>query len=219
MKKLISLLLAVCVAFACIACGSTAVDTTAAQSDAQQSSSTAINPADSEVFPTDQPEASSAGRILVAYFSATGNTRSVAEIIAQQLDADIYEIVPAQAYTSDDLNYSNSSSRSTIEQNDDSARPALADSSLDISQYDIILLGYPIWWGQAPKIIYTFLESYDFSGKTIAAFCTSSSSGLGSSASNLEPSAPGASWLEGRRFASSASSVSVNEWLSDVGLT
>ncbi len=121
-----------------------------------------------------QPEPA-AGKILVAYFSATGNTRPVAEKAAEVTGGDLFEIVPAQPYTAADLNY-NTDCRANAEQNDPGARPAIANAVEDMGQYDTVLIGYPIWWGRAPKIIHTFLETYDLSGKTVAAFCTSGSS-------------------------------------------
>ena len=139
-------------------------------------------------------------KILVAYFSATNTTEGVAEHIANGLNADLYEIVPEDPYTEADLNYNDNNSRTTIEMNDPNARPAISGSVENMEQYDIIFVGYPIWWGEAPRIVSTFMESYDFSGKTIVPFCTSGGSGIGSSASNLERLTSGATWLDGRRL-------------------
>ncbi len=157
-------------------------------------------------------------KVLVAYFSATNTTKKIAGYIADGLDADLYEIVPEQPYTSADLNYGDSSSRTTIEMNDPDARPAISGKVADMAQYDIVFVGYPIWWGEAPRIISTFLESYDFSGKTIVPFCTSGSSGIGSSAANLRTLTKGADWLAGRRFSGSASRSTVIEWVNGLGL-
>lgn len=168
--------------------------------------------------PDPTPTPDSDARILVAYFSATNTTKPLAEYIADGLNADIYEIVPATPYTSADLNYSNSSSRATVEQNDPSARPAISNSVRNMEQYDIVFIGYPIWWGQAPRIISTFLESYDFSGKTIVPFCTSGSSGIGSSATNLHSLANGATWLDGRRFSGGTSRDDMIEWVNSLSL-
>lgn len=121
------------------------------------------------------------------------------------------------AYSAD-LNYGDSSSRTTIEMNDPDARPAISGKVADMAQYDIVFVGYPIWWGEAPRIISTFLESYDFSGKTIVPFCTSGSSGIGSSATNLRTLTKGADWLAGRRFSGSASRSTVIEWVNGLGL-
>lgn len=166
----------------------------------------------------DVSEKTTGSEVLVAYFSCTGNTKGLAEKTASALDASLYEIVPEQPYTDDDLNYNDSSTRATVEQNDASARPAISGNVENMASYDVIILGYPIWWGQAPKILYTFVESYDLSGKTIIPFCTSGSSGVGSSASNLQASAPDANWLDGTRFSSGASDGDIESWLGGLGL-
>lgn len=161
---------------------------------------------------------SGGARVLVAYFSATNTTKPLAEYIADSLDADLYEIVPQTPYTAADLNYGNSSSRTTVEMNDPNARPAISGSVEDMAQYDIVFLGYPIWWGQAPRIVSTFLEGYDFSGKTIVPFCTSGSSGIGSSAQNLHSLANDANWLDGRRFSGGTSRNTMVDWVNSLGL-
>ena len=155
--------------------------------------------------------------ILVAYFSCTNNTKSIAEYVADITGGTIYQIIPAVPYTSADLNY-NSDCRANREQNDATCRPEISGSVASISDYDIIYLGYPIWWGQAPKIIYTFLESYNLSGKTIVPFCTSGSSGIGTSATNMHSSAMGATWLDGRRFSGSASKSDIENWINSLGI-
>ena len=157
-------------------------------------------------------------RILVAYFSATNTTERLAGFLADGLPADLHEIVPEVPYTSADLNYGDSSSRTSIEMNDPDARPAISGSVEDIGQYDTVFLGYPIWWGEAPRIISTFLESYDFSGKTIIPFCTSGSSGIGSSATRLHSLTDGAEWLSGRRFGSNATQNDMMTWANSLGL-
>ncbi|MBO4854464.1 MAG: flavodoxin [Oscillospiraceae bacterium] len=123
--------------------------------------------------------------ILVVYFSPGDTVRAAAYILAAALSADLFEIVPEEPYTTDDLNYYDRNARSMVETGDSTARPAIAELPEDLSRYDTILLGYPIWGGQAPKILYTFLENTDLSGKTIIPFCTSNSSGIGSSDTNL----------------------------------
>lgn len=151
--------------------------------------------------------------ILVAYFSATGTTKQVAQQAAEILDVELYEIVPEQPYTEDDLAYY-TLGRADQEQDDPSARPNIANSVEDMDQYDTVLLGYPLWHGQAPRIISTFLESYDFSGKTIIPFCTSHSSGVGSSAENLHELCPDTvNWIEGTRFAVDTSREEIVDWL------
>lgn len=165
-----------------------------------------------------QPTQLTGGKTLVAYFSATGTTRQLAEHAADILGADLYEIIPETPYTSDDLNYNNSSSRANREQNNTSARPAISGSVQNMADYDVVFLGYPIWHGQAPRIISTFLESYDFSGKTIVPFCTSHSSGIGSSDTNLHILAANANWLSGRRFAGGTSHSTIEEWIGGLDL-
>ena len=157
-------------------------------------------------------------KVLVAYFSATNTTKGVAENIADSLNADLYEITPEDPYTDADLDYHDDKSRSTIEMNDSGSRPAISGSVENMEQYDIIFLGYPIWWGEAPRILSTFVESYNFSGKTVVPFCTSGGSGVGSSAANLERLTDGAEWLSGTRLNGSASRSSVVEWINDLGL-
>ncbi len=163
--------------------------------------------------PEDDLNTDTEQKVLVAYFSCTGNTESVANHIKNILSADIYEITPQEPYTVEDLNYSNNSSRSSIEMNDESARPAISGSVENMDDYDVIFLGYPIWWSDAPRIINTFLESYDFSGKTIIPFCTSGSSGIGSSAENIKNLAEDATWLDGHRFGSGATESDVRQWI------
>lgn len=155
------------------------------------------------------------GRILVAYFSATGNTEAVAQIIADQLEADLLEIVPAQPYTEADLNYTDDACRANREQNDPNTRPEIATTLDNIENYDVVLLGFPIWWGQEPRILDTFVESYDLSNKTVAAFCTSGSSGIGTAESNLQKlSGMQVNWAGSHRFAQGADESAVTDWLS-----
>ncbi|MDE7213942.1 MAG: leucine-rich repeat protein [Anaeroplasmataceae bacterium] len=160
--------------------------------------------------PTDEP------KILVVYFSATNTTKTMANYIQSYLNADIFEIIPVVPYTSADLNYGDSNSRTSQENRDDSCRPEIVGRLEDIDQYDVIFIGYPIWHGKAPKVIYTFLEQYDFSGKTIIPFCTAASSGIGSSATYLKNLTPEATWLNGTRFLSTASQSSVQAWIDSV---
>lgn len=205
MKKLTAIFLSVIMILSLSACVGSGQQTTSDGSAAQQGS--AVQQA--EQTNTDTEKRS---QILVAYFSATGTTRGVAEQLADGLSADLYEMTPEQAYTSADLNYHDENSRSTQEMNDATARPAISTSVENMDQYDVIFLGYPIWWSDAPRIVDTFLESYDFSGKTIVPFCTSASSGIGSSASNLEKLTHGATWLDGQRFSGSETQETVLAW-------
>lgn len=156
--------------------------------------------------------------MLVACFSATGNTEGIARHIQTVLDADLYEIVPEEPYTREDLNYSNSDCRANREQNDPDARPAISGTLENPGNYDVVFLGYPIWWGQAPKIIHTFLESYDFTGETIVPFCTSGSSGIGGSLSDIQALVPDANWLSGQRFDAGADQEEVARWVEGLEL-
>lgn len=152
------------------------------------------------------------GHMLVVYFSATGTAKTLAEYAADILGADLYEIVPENPYSEADLAYY-TGGRADQEQNDPSSRPAIAGQLPDMGRYDAILLGYPIWHGQAPRIISTFLESCDLAGKTILPFCTSHSSGIGNSDTALHQLAPDAVWLNGTRFAANTSKEEIRDWL------
>lgn len=157
---------------------------------------------------------------LVAFFSAGGTTARAAKALAKAADADLYEIKPAVPYTRADLNWTDRSSRSSVEMNDRHSRPALADPKLPIAmdKYDVIFLGFPIWWSAAPTIINTFLESGDFTGKTIILFATSGGSGLGQSAANLRPSAPGADIVNGKVLNGRLSEESLISWIKHLKL-
>ena len=149
---------------------------------------------------------------LVAYFSASGNTKKIAEEIAQEGGFDLYEITPQRAYTKADLNWMDKKSRSSVEMNDKSLRPAIAGKELDVSGYDTILLGFPIWWYVAPTITNTFLEAHDFSGKKIVLFATSGGSGFGNTVKELQPSAPDATIVEGKLL-NNVSRQEIGAWL------
>ena len=155
---------------------------------------------------------------LIAYFSASGTTAKVAKALAKAADAGLYEIKPAVPYTRADLNWMDKGSRSSVEMNDKQSRPALADTDAPIAGYDVIFLGFPIWWYVAPTIINTFLESYDFTGKTIVLFATSGGSGLGKSAAALKGSAPGAKILDGRLLNGRLSEEELRAWVSGLKL-
>lgn len=242
MKKTIAILLSLVMILGLAACGNSAsqaerpsteensVESASNIEEATENSNTDVENTDvSESQPeeTDVPENQSEetdapnvqeSKVLVAYFSATGTTEGVAEHIANGLNADIYEIVPEEPYTDADLNYNDNNSRTTIEMNDPDARPAISGSVENMEQYTIVFIGYPIWWGEAPRIVSTFVESYDFSGKTIVPFCTSGGSGMGSSATNLEQLTSGAEWLSGERLSGSDSQDTVMEWVNGLGL-
>lgn len=158
-------------------------------------------------------------RTLVIYFSATGTTKGVAEKIASVTGADLYEIVPKEQYTDADLNYNDSSTRATREQNDPDARPEFEPIEIDIENtYSTIFIGFPIWWGQEPRIMDTFVESYDFSGITVIPFCTSGSSGIGNSGNNLSEKAGSGKWLDGNRFSSTVTEDDLKSWISELDI-
>ena len=161
------------------------------------------------------PEAEAeANGILVVYFSPDDTTKAAAYAIAAELKADLFEIAAEEPYTADDLNYYDSKSRSMTEMKDSQIRPPVAALPEDLSRYDTIWLGYPIWGGQAPKIMYTFLESVDLSGKTIVPFCTSNSSGIGSSAVNLQKAAgESVKWEEGGRIKKGSNAEDITRWV------
>lgn len=151
---------------------------------------------------------------LVAYFSASGTTRKLANTLAEVLDADTYEIKPATPYTGKDLNWNNAQSRSSVEMADITSRPVLADTDAKISEYDVIFIGFPIWWYVAPHIINSFLESYDFSGKTIVIFATSGGSGFGETLAQLKPScAESTLWLQGKVFRGRVDKDTLSDWV------
>ena len=152
-------------------------------------------------------------KILVAYFSASGVTAGVAERLAEAAGADLFEIKPEIPYTKADLNWMDKKSRSTVEMNDRSCRPAMAETP-DISPYDVIFVGFPVWWYREPSIIDTFMESGDFTGKTVIPFCTSGGSGLGDSANNLQVLAKNANVMDGKRFGSRSAAEELKNWAS-----
>lgn len=231
MKKLTSLLLVIAISVFMVACGSqnredrnetsgspTEAKTTEEESAVTENQSTdesevATEP-ESQVEETENKQVSDTvnSSTLVVYFSATGNTKAIAEDIAEGLQADIYEIVPEEPYTDADLDYNDDNSRSTLEMNDSSARPGISGTIDNFEQYTTIYLGYPIWWGEAPRIMDTFVESYDFTDKTVIPFCTSISSGIGSSANTLASLAGSGDWMNGQSFGESEDADTVIEW-------
>lgn len=225
MKKLTALLLSVVLVLSLAACGSankpassttqheTSVPTEQPATEPSESSSTA--PAESE--PETQPET---GKTLVVYYSASGNTERVAKDIAEAAGADLFEIVPTEVYTSEDLNWTNSDSRVSREHDDESLRdvPLTTTEVPDWDSYDTVFIGYPIWWGIAAWPVDTFVKNNDFTGKTVIPFATSSSSGMGQSGSLLADMAGTGEWQEGQRFSSGASSDDVQSWVNGLGL-
>ena len=220
MKRLTALLLSVVLVLSLAACGSankpassTTQSETSAPTEQPESSSTA--PAESE--PETQPET---GKTLVVYYSASGNTERVAKDIAEAAGADLFEIVPTEVYTSEDLNWTNSDSRVSREHDDESLRdvPLTTTEVSDWDSYDTVFIGYPIWWGIAAWPVDTFVKNNDFTGKTVIPFATSSSSGMGQSGSLLADMAGTGEWQEGQRFSSGVSSDDVQSWVNGLGL-
>ncbi len=152
-------------------------------------------------------------KTLVAYFSASGVTAKLAENLAEAIGADIFEIEPKEPYTRADLDWTNKQSRSSLEMNDPSSRPAIRESRDNMDDYDTIFVGFPIWWYIAPTIINTFLESYNLSGKTIIPFATSGGSGMGKTNEKLLPSCKGAKLIEGKVLSSNASKMELSDWV------
>ena len=150
-------------------------------------------------------EETSDTKVAVVYFSATGTTKTVAEYIKDETNGDIFEIVPKEKYSSEDLNWNDNNSRSTKEQNDKNARPEIANN-IDVSSYDVIFIGYPIWWGDTPRIIQTFMENHGLSGKTMIPFCTSGGTGISTSENTLK-SYKGINWISGKRLGTSKNEV------------
>ena len=153
-------------------------------------------------------------KALVAYFSASGTTERVAERLAQAIGADLFEIEPEQPYTAADVDWRNASSRSSIEMNDRSCRPAIASHVADMDSYDVVFVGFPIWWYREPSIVDTFMEAYDFAGKLVVPFATSGGSGIGDSGANMAALAPGAKVERGDRLASSITAADLRGWAS-----
>ena len=151
-------------------------------------------------------------KTLVAYFSASGTTAKVAKKMAEAIGADLFEIKPETPYSGADLNWQNKNSRSSVEMNDRSSRPAIAVKAADMPQYDVVFVGFPVWWYREPSIIDTFMESYDFAGKTVIPFATSGGSGLGDSAANMQKLAKGAKVVGGKRFSGNASAAELKAW-------
>ena len=220
MKKLTALLLSVVLVLSLAACGSAnkpASSTTQPETSAptEQPESSSTSPAESE--PETQPKT---GKTLVVYYSASGNTERVAKDIAEAAGADLFEIVPTEVYTSEDLNWTNSDSRVSREHDDESLRdvPLTTTEVPDWNSYDTVFIGYPIWWGIAAWPVDTFVKNNDFTGKTVIPFATSSSSGMGQSGSLLANMAGTGEWQGGQRFSSGVSGDDVQSWVNGLGL-
>ena len=232
MTKMISIIAVAALTFALTACGGSTqaatTDTQAAENSApaaaqeqeetaEAAEQTAVQPEaaqeTAEKPANEAPAATDHSDVLVVYFSATGTTEGVAERIANVTGADVYEILAAQPYTEADLNYNDNSSRSTTEQNDKSVRPEIGSEDISLEGYTTIYLGFPIWWGEEPRILDTFVEKYNFDGITVIPFCTSGSSGIGRSGSNMEELAGSGTWLQGERFSGGVSEEELKSWI------
>ena len=246
MKRTLSLLLSLVMVLSLTACGgngnssssqasSSAPESSAAESSASESSSEASSSSESEVSSEVSSQAPSSSEVsneaqaedtgsgssvLVVYYSATGNTAQVAQYIADSTGGDLFEIQPVEPYTDADLNWTDDNSRVSQEHADESLRDVelVADTVDNWDQYDTVFIGYPIWWGIAAWPVDGFVETNDFSGKTVIPFCTSSSSGLGESGQLLADMAGTGDWQEGQRFRSSASQEDVQSWIEELGL-
>ena len=212
--RIIALLIAVLLVFGLAACGggnsSESADGSASEPEAgTESEATSENPSGETETAGTQTDKD----VLVVYFSATGTTKGVAGKIADITGADIYEIKAAQEYTPEDLDWHDSDSRTTHEQNDPDVRPEIGSDPVSLEGYSTIYIGYPIWWGEEPRIMDTFVESYDFEGITMIPFCTSGGSGIGMSGKNLESNAGSGSWLEGERLDGGVSEEELRTWI------
>lgn len=229
MKRIIIPFLMMICMLGVTACGNsvnesgTASMETAAQTDVQQTETAELAensndksaPADTTAAPEKAGNVEATGKnAIVVYFSATGTTKGVAERIANVTNADLYEIIPAEPYSDADLDWNDKNSRTTIEMNDPNARPAIADDTVSFDGYSTVYIGYPIWWGDAPMIMSTFVEAHDFGGLTVIPFCTSGGSGIGRSGSNLASQAGNGNWLDGDRLEGGISEDELKTWIS-----
>lgn len=225
MKRIATILFCLMLVLGITACGSNVgagsveSDATTETKESQQAASVNTEAVPTEITSevpdeTDEPQTNK--DILVVYFSATGTTKDVAEKIASIEDADLYEIIPVEPYSDADLNYNDADSRTTHEQNDPDIRPEIGSEDISLESYKIIYLGYPIWHGQAPRIISTFVEKYSFENITVIPFCTSGSSGIGQSAVSLENQAGSGNWLAGERFGGNISEDDLKSWINEI---
>ena len=240
MKRMLVLASAILLIFCFIACGepsaatgvhsdnaTTAVPVTVQEADAPQPTAEAASPQQTveteqqRIESTESPESTEPIQqppqpqrdTLVIVFSATGTTKRVAELIAGITDADLYEILAAEPYSDADLNWNDRNSRTTKEMNDPNARPEIGSEDISLAGYTTVYIGYPIWWGDAPRIMSTFVEAHDFDGITVIPFCTSASSGIGRSGKNLAAQAGSGTWLDGKRFSGSVTEAELKNWI------
>ena len=236
MKKNIALLLASALALSLAACGSSqgassgeaapaqeetsepaAEEAPAPEAEETENKEEEAGPAEEPASAENQEDSTAPAKdVLVVYFSATGNTKAVAEKIAAITDADIYEIKAAAEYTEADLNWNDSDSRTTHEQDDPSVRPEIGSDPVSLEGYTTVYIGYPIWWGEEPRIMDTFVESLSFDGIRMIPFCTSGSSGIGRSGKNLAENAGSGDWQDGKRFGAGASEDEIRSWIDSV---
>ena len=211
LKRICSIFLVLSFVFLLTACGNQTVNTTEnteeKYSAKQEENINKIEPANTEK--------NDAKKAAVIYFSATGTTEKIAELIADEADADIFKIIPKELYTSEDLRYNNDTCRANREMNNESIRPEISNDLSLVCNYDTIYLGYPIWWGTAPRIIQTFIENYDLSDKPIYTFCTSGSSGIEKSITDLNGLYSDLNIVSGKRF-SADNEKAVQEWIKNL---
>lgn len=226
MKRVCLFVLGLCLALALMACNAQSEE-----SDSDSHDNLVFSAPDTVSEPQDNtpPDAletkenssleSNGSKVLVVYFSCTGNTAPLAEYVARLTGGDLYEIVAQVPYTENDIAYQISDCRANVEQNDDTCRPAIQGKVNNIQDYDVVFVAFPIWWGKEPRIIDTFMESYDFAGKTMIPFCTSGSTGISTAESNLHAMTDDTvQWLTGSRFAAGTTDADIQEWLSDLGV-
>ena len=221
MKKLTAICLLLVLAFSCAGCGGAPAQTASEPVPAEAPEQVPEEPSTPAQEPESIPQTETAegpaefearSSVLVVYFSATGTTRGVAERIAALTGGDLAEIVPVQPYTAEDLNYNDRSTRATVEQNTPDARPEIAND-ISLEGYTTIYLGYPIWWGQAPRILSTFVESQDFTGITVIPFCTSGGSGAGRTGETLGEQAGSGTFLGSTRFDGAVAEAELQTWI------
>lgn len=219
MKKLIALFLSLMLVFSLAACGNSqqTENTVPSTSEANVEPAASEEPADD---PSETETEGSGGKTLVVYYSATGSTENVAKVIADATGADLFELEPVDAYSSEDLDWTDDGSRVNFEHENESERAVeLVAATVDNwNDYDTVFIGYPIWWGIAAWPVNEFIENNDFTGKTVIPFCTSASSGLGESGVLLEEMAGTGDWQEGQRFRSSASEADIKAWVEELNL-
>lgn len=216
MKKYLFVILGIILTTCLVACGSSGKDTVNDNNQELSNIEEQNTSAEKEQKGKDSnSEQENEEKVAVVYFSGTGNTRKVANLLTKEASADIFEIIPKDMYTSDDLNYNDDNCRANQEMNDDSARPAISNDLSAVSEYDVIYLGYPIWWGTAPRIIQTFIENYDISRATVYAFCTSGGSGIEQSISDLQKLYTDVNIAGGKRL-NDATEVEIKEWINSL---